>query len=101
MPELDDAQFIVKAVNSYHANQSLVEEMRLEIERLREAIRCVVEDGVMETSGAYNCSKNNKCHHGNFGFEGCEACIEEFLARALRGENNPLIAKGNKKACKL
>lgn len=53
------------------------------IEVYEMAIRRVIEEGVQETSGVYPSGKNNKCHHGNFGYEGCEACIEEYLQRVL------------------
>ena len=58
-------------------------ELKSQLEIVREAIRKVVEEGVQETSGEYPSAKNNKCRHDRFGFEGCESCIEEFLAKTL------------------
>ena len=50
-------------------------------EKLAEAVRCVLEDRVHNTTGIYS-PKNNKCRHGNCGYEGCAWCIEEYLEKA-------------------
>ena len=53
------------------------------IKQLVDGVIKVVDSSVQETSGPY-ASKNNKCVHGNYGYDGCGDCIEEFL--------RPLIA---------
>jgi len=53
-------------------------------EDLLEDIRIVVECGVQITSGEYPSAKNNQCHHGRFGYEGCESCTDEFLSKTLQ-----------------
>ena len=50
-------------------------------EKLAEAVRCALEDRVHNTTGIYS-PKNNKCRHGNCGYEGCAWCIEEYLEKA-------------------
>ena len=62
-----------------------INRLRAENERLLSAIKKVVNQGVIETSGPYSQHKNNQCKHGRFGFEGCDACVEEYLQRVLDG----------------
>lgn len=35
-----------------------------------------------KTTGPYS-HKNNQCKHGSFGYEGCEACMEEGLTNLV------------------
>lgn len=56
-----------------------------EIDRLRSGIKKVLHEGVQKIEGPYPSAKNNKCKHGRFGYEGCENCIDEFLAELLNG----------------
>ncbi|MCE7073664.1 hypothetical protein LZG74_25365 [Dyadobacter sp. CY327] len=60
---------------------------RADVAKLVDAVRTVVEDGVQETSGQFSSHKNNKCRHGNFGYEGCGNCTDEYLAKALADFN--------------
>lgn len=60
---------------------------RADVMKLVDAVRTVVEDGVQETSGKYLSHKNNKCQHGNFGYEGCGNCTDEYLEKALTDFN--------------
>jgi len=59
-------------------------EAAAEIERLRNGIKKVLNEGVQKTEGPYS-PKNNKCKHGRYGYEGCDNCTDEFLEELLNG----------------
>ena len=64
------------------------EEMERRLQVARDGIAEIIYDGVQKTEGVYS-RKNNKCKHGNYGYQGCETCIEEYLEPILRQIDAP------------
>lgn len=53
------------------------------IDFLHQKIKYFLDNGVQVTSGEYS-EKNNKCKHGNYGYEGCQTCAEEYFSNVLK-----------------
>lgn len=60
-------------------------------------IKHFLEYGVQRTNGPYS-SANNQCEHGNYGNQGCQACVEAYFTEVMRYvdnlENERLFWKG-------
>ncbi len=59
--------------------EAKIEDQAKRIEALEAGIKKVMHEGVQDCS-----SKNDKCPHGKYGFEGCENCIDEYLQELLQ-----------------
>jgi hypothetical protein len=57
-------------------DQQLADALK-EIERLRKGIIDYIHGDYPRTA------KNDKCHHGHYGFEGCETCIDEYFDQLI------------------
>lgn len=62
---------------------AIIQQQRDVMRMARDGIRTVIEQGVQVTEGPYKQHKNNKCVHGQWGYEGCEACVSDYLAPIL------------------
>ena len=53
--------------------------------QLVESIKCVIEsyDYMVMTDDLEYSFKNQRCKHGNPGYNGCESCAVEFLMKAI------------------